>query len=106
MKKARFTTEQIIAILQEHAAGAEPADLIRRRALGGGRGVLHRECLGDDQRQRGASPRARPPGATPPAGAGGRVAVPGGARGDPRQGTGVGLVERRFMSRHRNSWPS
>ena len=30
MKKARFTTEQIIAVLQEHAAGATPADLMRR----------------------------------------------------------------------------
>jgi putative transposase len=33
MKKARFTTEQIIAILQQHAAGAEPADLIRRHGI-------------------------------------------------------------------------
>ena len=33
MKKTRFTTEQIIAILQEHAAGAEPADLIRRHGI-------------------------------------------------------------------------
>lgn len=33
MKKARFTTEQIIAILQEHAAGAEPAALIRRHGI-------------------------------------------------------------------------
>ena len=33
MKKARFTAEQIIAILQEHAAGAEPADLVRRHGI-------------------------------------------------------------------------
>ena len=33
MKKARFTTEQIITILQEHAAGAEPGDLIRRHGI-------------------------------------------------------------------------
>ena len=33
MKKSRFTTEQIIAILQEHAAGAEAADLIRRHGI-------------------------------------------------------------------------
>lgn len=30
MKKSRFTTEQIIAVLQEHAAGASPAVLMRR----------------------------------------------------------------------------
>ena len=33
MKKSRFTTEQIIAILQEHAAGAEAAELIRRHGI-------------------------------------------------------------------------
>lgn len=33
MKKARFTTEQIIAILQEHAAGAAPAELMRRHSV-------------------------------------------------------------------------
>ena len=33
MKKARFTTEQIIAVLQEHAAGATPADLMRRHGI-------------------------------------------------------------------------
>jgi putative transposase len=33
MKKARFTTEQIITILQEHAAGAQPAELIRRPGM-------------------------------------------------------------------------
>ena len=29
MKKSRFETEQIIAILQEHAAGTPPAELLR-----------------------------------------------------------------------------
>ena len=33
MKKSRFTTEQIIAILQEHAAGAEAAELILRHGI-------------------------------------------------------------------------
>ena len=33
MKKARFTTEQIVAILQEHAAGAEVGELIRRHGI-------------------------------------------------------------------------
>jgi putative transposase len=33
MKQSRFTTEQIIAILQEHAAGAKPADLMRRHSI-------------------------------------------------------------------------
>ena len=33
MKASRFTTEQIVAILQEHAAGASPADLIRRHCI-------------------------------------------------------------------------
>jgi putative transposase len=33
MKMARFTTEQIIAILQEHATGTEPAELIRRHGI-------------------------------------------------------------------------
>lgn len=33
MKKSRLLTEQIIAILQEHAAGAAPADLMRRHGI-------------------------------------------------------------------------
>ena len=33
MKRSRFTTEQIIAILQEHAAGAAPAELMRRHSV-------------------------------------------------------------------------
>ena len=30
MKKSRFTTEQIVAILPAHAPGAAPANLMRR----------------------------------------------------------------------------
>lgn len=33
MKNSRFTTEQVIAILQEHAAGAAPAELLRRHGI-------------------------------------------------------------------------
>ncbi len=33
MRKARFTTEQIIAILQEHTAGTAPAELMRRHGI-------------------------------------------------------------------------
>jgi putative transposase len=33
MKKSRFETEQIIAILQEHAAGTPPAELLRRHGI-------------------------------------------------------------------------
>jgi putative transposase len=33
MKKTSFTTEQIIAILQEHAAGEQAAELIRRHCI-------------------------------------------------------------------------
>lgn len=33
MKASRFTTEQIVAILQEHAAGTSPAELIRRHGI-------------------------------------------------------------------------
>lgn len=33
MRKSRFTQEQIIAILQEQAAGAKTADVIRRHGI-------------------------------------------------------------------------
>lgn len=33
MKKSRFSTEQIVAILREHAAGAAPAELQRRHVI-------------------------------------------------------------------------
>ena len=33
MKKSRFTTEQIIGILQEHVAGTAPAELMRRHGI-------------------------------------------------------------------------
>ena len=33
MKKARFTTEQIISVLHEHAAGGEVAELARRHGV-------------------------------------------------------------------------
>ena len=37
MKKSRFTTEQIIGILQEHVAGTAPAELMRRHGISRGR---------------------------------------------------------------------
>jgi putative transposase len=33
MKRSRFEAEQIIAALQEHAAGAAPAELMRRHGI-------------------------------------------------------------------------
>ena len=33
MKRVRFTEEQIIAVLREHAAGAKTADLVRQHGI-------------------------------------------------------------------------
>ena len=33
MKKSRFTTEQMIAILHEHTAGASVTELLRRHSI-------------------------------------------------------------------------
>jgi len=33
MRKSRFTTEQIVAVLQEHAAGASTNELLRRHNI-------------------------------------------------------------------------
>jgi putative transposase len=33
MKKSRFTEEQIVAVLQEHAAGAQASELCRRHGI-------------------------------------------------------------------------
>src|SRR5262249_19735811 len=33
MKRARFTEEQIIAVLKEHEAGAKMADLVRKHGI-------------------------------------------------------------------------
>ena len=33
MKRARFTEDQIIAVLREHEAGAKTADVVRKHAI-------------------------------------------------------------------------
>ena len=43
MKRARFTEEQIIGVLNEHEAGAKAADLARKTA-----GLLHCRCGSHD----------------------------------------------------------
>lgn len=49
MKKSRFTTEQMIAILQEHAAGASLAELLRRRSISRPTFYLWKRKYGDLQ---------------------------------------------------------
>jgi hypothetical protein len=46
MKRARFTEEQIIAMLKEHEAGAKTADLTRKHRISGAdRAVPRAEIL-------------------------------------------------------------
>ena len=40
MRTSRFTEEQIVGILQEHAAGAKTGELVRRHGIGRGIGRL------------------------------------------------------------------
>lgn len=47
MKKSRFTTEQTIAILQEHAAGASLAELLRRHSISRPTFYLWKKKYGD-----------------------------------------------------------
>ena len=49
MKRTRFTTEQIIAILQEHRAGAEAGDLARRHGFSKGTLYVWKQRFGDLQ---------------------------------------------------------
>ena len=49
MKKARFTTEQMIAILQEHAAGASLVELLRRHSISRPTFYLWKKQYGDLQ---------------------------------------------------------
>jgi hypothetical protein len=54
MRKTRFTTEQIITILQEHAAGAQAAELTRRHGIS--RATLY--DFGEDQNHGAGDPHA------------------------------------------------
>jgi len=47
MKRVRFSTEQIIAILQEHRAGAKAEDLGRRHGFSPGTLYVWRQRFGD-----------------------------------------------------------
>ncbi|MCK1323906.1 transposase [Bradyrhizobium sp. 183] len=42
MKRARFTEEQIIAVLKEHEAGAKTADLARKHGVSEARSTIGR----------------------------------------------------------------
>ncbi|MGY3341255.1 hypothetical protein ACVWZ4_007448 [Bradyrhizobium sp. USDA 4472] len=42
MKRARFTEEQIIAVLKEHEAGAKTADLARKHGISEARSTIGR----------------------------------------------------------------
>jgi putative transposase len=47
MKRTRFTTEQIIAILQEHRAGAKAEDLARKHGFAAGSLYVWRQRFGE-----------------------------------------------------------
>lgn len=47
MKRSRFTTEQIIAILQEHRAGVKAEELGRRHGFSPGTLYVWRQRFGD-----------------------------------------------------------
>jgi putative transposase len=47
MKRSRFTTEQIIAILQEHRAGAKAEDLGRRHGFSPGTLYVWKQRFGN-----------------------------------------------------------
>ena len=49
MKKSRFTIEQMIAILQEHAAGASLVELLRRHSISRPTFYLWKKQYGDLQ---------------------------------------------------------
>lgn len=47
MKRTRFSTEQILAILQEHRAGAKPEELGRRHGFSPGTLYVWKQRYGD-----------------------------------------------------------